>query len=41
MIEEIEVDRSKSYLWIHTGGLQGIDAYNYMALKKGKLKIED
>lgn len=24
----------KSYLWIHTGGLQGISAYNYMAAKR-------
>jgi len=27
---------SSKYLWIHTGGLQGIDAYNYLANKKSK-----
>lgn len=42
MINQGQIDNSKSYLWIHTGGLQGIDAYNYMAKKKGKkLKIVD
>ena len=30
------IDNSQSYLWIHTGGLQGIAAYNYMAKKKKK-----
>ncbi|MDF1695793.1 MAG: pyridoxal-phosphate dependent enzyme [Saprospiraceae bacterium] len=34
-----KLDTSKSYLWVHTGGLQGIDAYNYMAEKKGKGEI--
>lgn len=34
-----EINTEKSYLWIHTGGLQGIDAYNYMAKKKLKMKI--
>ena len=34
------IDNSKSYLWIHTGGLQGIDAYNFMATKKGKVEIK-
>jgi len=29
-----KVNPNKSYLWIHTGGLQGIEAYNYMAQKK-------
>ncbi len=38
-MEESKIDRTKSYLWVHTGGLQGIDAYNYMALKKDGLQI--
>jgi 1-aminocyclopropane-1-carboxylate deaminase len=39
MLAQSQVDASKSYLWIHTGGLQGIDAYNYMAGKKNRLRI--
>lgn len=39
MVVQGQIDNSKSYLWIHTGGLQGITAYNYMAKKKGKLEI--
>ncbi|MEM9544920.1 MAG: pyridoxal-phosphate dependent enzyme [Bacteroidota bacterium] len=39
MVHNGLIDSSKSYLWIHTGGLQGINAYNYMAEKKGKTKI--
>lgn len=39
MINDEQVDNSKSYLWVHTGGLQGIAAYNFMAMKKGKLAI--
>ncbi|MFT4533007.1 MAG: 1-aminocyclopropane-1-carboxylate deaminase [Saprospiraceae bacterium] len=34
MIEKGKVNNNHSYLWIHTGGLQGIDSYNYMAEKK-------
>jgi len=34
MIERNDINNSNSYLWIHTGGLQGIDAYNYMASKR-------
>ena len=33
-------DTSKTYLWVHTGGLQGIASYNYMAAKKKKPLIE-
>ena len=33
-------DSGEKLLWIHTGGLQGIDAYNYMAIKKEKRLIE-
>lgn len=40
MIRSETLDKSKSYLWIHTGGLQGAMAYNYMAAKKGKDLIE-
>ncbi len=36
MVNRKKVNTSGSYLWIHTGGLQGIDAYNYMANKKGR-----
>jgi len=39
MVEKGEIDESKTYLWVHTGGLQGIDAYNYMEKRKGKLEI--
>ena len=39
MISANQIDTSKSFLWIHTGGLQGIEAYNYMALKKGRISI--
>ncbi len=39
-VKNKKIDCHKSYLWIHTGGLQGIDAYNYMAVKKGKMKIK-
>ena len=44
--ELIEQIRNGAYasgeklLWIHTGGLQGIDAYNYMAIKKERPLIE-
>ena len=41
MIADNHIDKTKSYLWIHTGGLQGIEAYNYMASKNGKLEIRD
>jgi 1-aminocyclopropane-1-carboxylate deaminase len=41
MITENQLDTSKSYLWLHTGGLQGIDAYNYMAKKKENLEIRE
>jgi 1-aminocyclopropane-1-carboxylate deaminase len=34
MIERNMVNNNHSYLWIHTGGLQGVAAYNYMADKK-------
>lgn len=40
MIERSDVNNTNSYLWIHTGGLQGIDAYNYMASKKNWPLIE-
>lgn len=30
----------KKILWVHTGGLQGISAYNYIAQKKGKILID-
>lgn len=39
MATEDQFDQSKSYLWIHTGGLQGIDAYNYVASKKERIMI--
>lgn len=39
MIVQKQIDASKKYLWIHTGGLQGISAYNYMAAKKRKTLI--
>ena len=39
MIQSGKLDTYKSYLWIHTGGLQGINAYNFMAAKKGKQEI--
>jgi 1-aminocyclopropane-1-carboxylate deaminase len=39
MVDAGQIEISKSYLWVHTGGLQGIDAYNYMASKKGKSVI--
>lgn len=39
MIRNEMIAINKSYLWIHTGGLQGISAYNYMAHKKGRLII--
>lgn len=39
MIDQGLVDNTKSYLWIHTGGLQGIRAYNYIAIKKNKPRI--
>jgi len=39
MVSDELVDKSKSYLWVHTGGLQGIDAYNYMASKTGRIKL--
>jgi len=39
LVANIKIDVTKKYLWIHTGGLQGIIAYNYMADKKEKLKI--
>ncbi|MEE9438051.1 MAG: pyridoxal-phosphate dependent enzyme [Saprospiraceae bacterium] len=34
-----KIDVTKKYLWIHTGGLQGIDAYNYMSNKKNSMPI--
>ena len=40
MVERKEVDNANTYLWVHTGGLQGIDAYNYMAIKKNWPKID-
>lgn len=40
MIEQGQAINSNSYLWIHTGGLQGIAAYNYMAEKKNRDMIE-
>lgn len=39
MIVQNQVEASKKYLWIHTGGLQGITAYNFMAAKKRKTLI--
>ncbi len=39
MVELNDIDNTNSYLWIHTGGLQGINAYNYMATKKNRLKL--
>jgi len=39
MVSKGLIAKSKSYLWIHTGGLQGIGAYNYMASKKRKMKM--
>lgn len=39
MVGEGRIYTSKSYLWVHTGGIQGVDAYNYMAAKKGRLEI--
>lgn len=41
MAKDGSLNQSKSYLWIHTGGLQGIAAYNYMANKKSKPRILD
>lgn len=38
-IKKGNVDVSKKYLWIHTGGLQGVTAYNYLASKKNKMFI--
>lgn len=40
MVKTGQIDTSKSYLWVHTGGLQGINAYNYMANKKRKTLIK-
>ena len=40
MVEQGKVNNRHSYLWIHTGGLQGIDAYNYMAEKKHWPKLD-
>ena len=40
MVEQGKVDSNESYLWVHTGGLQGIDAYNYMAEKKKWPKLD-
>ena len=39
MVQNDRLDCSKKYLWIHTGGLQGIKAYNYMADKKSQVKL--
>lgn len=39
LLQTKKLDKSKSYLWVHTGGLQGIEAYNYMASKKEKPQI--
>ncbi len=39
MISIKHFDHNKSYLWIHTGGQQGITAYNYMAIKKSRTQI--
>ena len=39
LVSNDHVDITKSYLWVHTGGLQGVDAYNYMAGKKGRIRI--
>lgn len=36
IVAEEKADNTQSYLWIHTGGLQGIAAYNYMAKKKNR-----
>ncbi len=40
MADRGKVNNKHSYLWIHTGGLQGIDAYNYLAEKKQWPKID-
>lgn len=40
MVEQSKVNSKHSYLWVHTGGLQGIEAYNYMAKKKHWSKID-
>ena len=34
LLKKGNIDHSKSYLWVHTGGLQGVNAFNYMALKR-------
>lgn len=39
MIRADRIERGSHILHIHTGGLQGIEAYNYMAQKKGKRQI--
>lgn len=31
--------KNKTILWIHSGGLQGIDGYNYLAQKKGNTSL--
>ena len=36
LLKKRNIDHSKSYLWVHTGGLQGVKAYNYMAKRKGQ-----
>jgi 1-aminocyclopropane-1-carboxylate deaminase len=40
IIDHGKINNKHSYLWIHTGGLQGIDSYNYMAEKKHWPKID-
>jgi len=40
MASRAQLDTTSSYLWIHTGGLQGIGAYNYMARKNNRLLID-
>jgi len=39
LVAQNQIDTEKSYLWIHTGGLQGAEAYNYMAAKKNRIQI--
>jgi len=40
MVATGQVIPRKKYLWINTGGLQGVAAYNYLASKKGKRLLD-